>query len=278
MTAISIWLNNENPKHHSLWIASDSRVSKSQNSTLIDDGAKIFALPVVCRVPRKNGFFSQIDYFHSYGYCFAGSTLLGQNTFLALMPLLGNLAASQSYIPDMPSVANFILRYLGRAFDNYKIIACEKSAVEVALFGWCHATQKYYIFHYYPGENDDGVVVMKCTVHTNLQEKCFVYLGDHKQDMTQKIKQGFDEKSIPGRLNSRIPRHIIEDHIRDSDYTTIGGDIQLGIADMSGFRPFSIGKPRVDGQPGAYLSYLGHELYDEIRNVGHAFISMPGMF
>lgn len=47
---------------------------------------------------------------------------------------------------------------------------------------------------------------------------------------------------------------------------------------MSGFRPFSIGKPRVYGQPGAYLSYLGQELYEDIQNVSDAFISMPEMF
>ena len=91
MTAIVIWLNDENPQLPSLWVASDSRVSKSKDSRLIDDATKIFALPVVCRSASQNGFFTDITYYHTYGYCFAGSTLLGQNTFLALMPLLSNL-------------------------------------------------------------------------------------------------------------------------------------------------------------------------------------------
>jgi hypothetical protein len=30
MTAIAIWFNDENPKNPSLWVASDSRVSKKQ--------------------------------------------------------------------------------------------------------------------------------------------------------------------------------------------------------------------------------------------------------
>jgi hypothetical protein len=252
-------------------------VSKNQNSTLIDDAAKVFTLPVVCRFPDQDGFFSQVGYYHTYGYCFAGSTLLGQNTFLALMPLLSNLAAAQRYVPEMSCVAHFILKYLGRAFDDYKVIACESSAVEVALFGWCHVTQKQHIFHYHPAEDDSGVYVIKCRDHTNLNEKSFVYLGDHRNDITQKIQKAFDGESEPGRSLSRIPRYIIEEYIQNRAYKTIGGDLQLGIADQFGFRPFSICKPRVPGKPEAYLSYLGYELHQDIQNVGHAIVNLPGM-
>lgn len=270
MTAIAIWFNNENPANPSLWVASDSRVSKNRNSTLIDDAAKVFTLPVVCKFPGKDGGFSQTGYYHTYGYCFAGSTLLGQNTFLALMPLLSNLAAAQPYVPEMADVANFILKYLSRVFDNYQ------SAVEAALFGWCHATQKLHIFHYYPNE-DNGVYVIKCVEHTDLNEKFFVYLGDYRSDVTQKIQTAFDGESKPGRPLSRVPRHIIEEYIQNSEYRTIGGDLQLGIADRFGFQPFSICKPRVPGKPEAYLSYLGYELHQDIQNVGHAFVNLPGM-
>lgn len=277
MTAIAIWFNDENPEHPSLWVASDSRVSKNQSSTLIDDAAKVFTLPVVCRCPGEDGFFSQIAYYHTYGYCFAGSTLLGQNTFLALIPLLSNLAAFQPYTPQMADVAHFILEYLGRTFDDYKVIAGENSALEVALFGWCQVTQKYHIFHYYPGKNDNGVYVIKCTDHTDINKKSFVYLGDYRNDMTQKIQAAFDGDSKPGRPLSRIPRYVIEEHIQNSEYKTIGGDLQLGIANQFGFQPFSIYKPRVPGKPEAYLSYLGYELYQDIQNVGHAIVNLPGM-
>jgi hypothetical protein len=277
MTAIAIWFNNENPENPSLWVASDSRVSKNKNSTLIDDAAKVFTLPVVCRFPGEDGFFSQVGYYHTYGYCFAGSTLLGQNTFLALMPLLSNLAAAQPYVPDMAHVAHFILKYLHRAFDDYKVIACESAAVEIALFGWCHATQKQHIFHYYPGKDDNGIYVIKCTDHTDLNKKSFVYLGDHRSDLTQKIQKAFDGDNEPGRLLSRIPRYIIEEHIQNSEFATIGGDLQLGIADQFGFRPRSILKLSVPGKPEAYLSYLGYELHQDIQNVGYAFVDMDGM-
>jgi hypothetical protein len=277
MTAIAIWLNNEDPESPALWVASDSRVSRDQNQTLIDDAAKVFALPVVCRFPGESGFFTQLGYFHTYGYCFAGSTLLGQNTFLALMPLLSNLAATQGHAPLMADVAGFILNYLGRAFDDYKAIACENSAIEVALFGWCHSTQKQHIFHFFPDKDENGVYVLRCTDHVDLNEKSFLYLGDHKSDMMQKLQKAFDGDCEPGRPLSRIPRYVIEEHIHNDEYKAIGGDLQLGIADRFGFRPFSICKPRVHGEPEAYLSYLGYELHKDIQSVGDAFVNLPGM-
>ncbi|MFM6079751.1 MAG: hypothetical protein ACKPEO_22240 [Sphaerospermopsis kisseleviana] len=120
MTAIAIWFNDEYPDKPCLWVAGDSRVSKKEKtytgndsySTLIEDAAKIFTLPVVCKNPDENGFYSKIYYYHSYGYCFAGNTLLGQNSFLALMPLLSNLIANDDYIPPMNCVAEFICQYL----------------------------------------------------------------------------------------------------------------------------------------------------------------------
>jgi hypothetical protein len=277
MTAIVIWFNDENLENLSLWVASDSRVSKNLSSTLIDDAAKVFTLPVVCRFPDEDGFLSKIAYYHTYGYCFAGSTLLGQNTFLALMPLLSNLVAVQPYIPPMDSVAQFILKYLGRSFDEYKVIAGASSAVEVALFGWCHVTQKHYIFHYYPEQGDNGIYIIKCTTHTNLDKKSFVYLGDHRNELTRKIQEAFDGENKPGRSLSRIPRYVIEEQIENNEYITIGGDLQLGIADQYGFRPFSICKPRVSGKPEAYLSYLGYELHEDIKNVGDAYIGLSAM-
>lgn len=272
MTAIVIWLNNEEPANPSLWIASDSRVS-NQDSTLIDDAVKIFALPIVCRSPGKEGFFSEENYFHTYGYCFAGNTLLGQNTFLALIPLLSNLAASPGYTPAMSDVADFIWEYLRRAFDDYKVIACEKAAIEVALFGWCHVTNKHHIFHYYPSKENNSWT-LKREHYTDLLDKFFVYLGDHRNEMIQKIENAFKGNSVYNQTLPRIPRCIIEEQIQNCEYESIGGDLQLGIADSFGFRPYAISKPIVNEEPKAHLTYLGYDIH---KRVGGAFINLIGM-
>ncbi|WP_071191054.1 hypothetical protein [Trichormus sp. NMC-1] len=283
MTAIAIWFNDENPDSPSLWVAADSRVSKltdvghSGHSTLIDDAAKVFTLPVICKYPGENGLYSRISHYQTYGYCFAGNTLLGQNSFLSIMPLLSNLIANEKYIPPMNCVAEFIYQYLSRSFDEYKVIACNNSAIEVALFGWCHANQKYYIFHYYPSQNEEGEYKINCITHTDLTRKSFIYLGDEKDDLEVKIKEGFNKQDIADIVLSRTPQYVIETHIQNHKYPSIGGDLQLGIANQYGFQPYLICKPRVFGKPEAYLSYLGYELHQDIKNVGYALVGLPGM-
>jgi hypothetical protein len=277
MTAIAIWCNHETPSNPGLWIAADSRVSNSGSSVLIDDASKIFSLPVICRAQGKDGFFSEVYEAHTYGYCFAGSTLLGQNTYLTLQPLLGNLVSPVGYIPSIADVAKYLLAYLRLTFDDVRERIGPASMVEVGLFGHCRKTGQLSMFHYIP-KLDGSVYRMTCESHENMQDKNFVYLGDQRPHMCAKITAAFAGEIIPGRPLSRIPRHIIQDHIDDPNSPSIGGDLQLGVANRFGFCPFVLGKPRIMGQPAAYLSYLGRELTPDIQYVGDALVGCPGMF
>jgi hypothetical protein len=72
-----------------------------------------------------------------------------------------------------------------------------------------------------------------------------VYLGDHRNALTQKFKKLLMEVINLVDLYQGIPQCVIEEHIQDGRYTTIGGDLQLGVSDQYGFRPFSICKPRI---------------------------------
>jgi len=251
--------NHEVEESSGLWIAADSLVSAMPGSPLIEDAAKLFGLPIVCRSPDKEGFFSQIYYAHTYGYCFAGSTLMGQNAYLALAPLLSNLVSSTSYVPSLADVSQHVLSYLRLTFDDYKERVGPQALFEVALFGHCISTNKLSVFHYTP-KLTDGVYMMSCVSYEDIKDRDFIYLGDERAYMSAKIAAAFSGESVPGRPLSRIPRHVIQDHIDAQDFPNIGGDLQLGIADRLGFRPFALCKPRVIGQPAAYLSYLGREL------------------
>ena len=80
-----------------------------------------------------------------------------------------------------------------------------------------------------------------------------------------------------GRRLSRIPRYVIQDKINDEAFPTIGGDLQLGIADKYGFRAFALCKPVVTGQPPALISYLGRELTTDLMHVGRALVGSQAM-
>ena len=282
MTAIAIWCNHEIAENPGLWIAADTRVSTSSGS-LIDDATKFFALPVVCRSPGENGLFTERYYDHTYGYCFAGDTLLGQNAYLSLAPLLSNLFSSARYIPSLDDVARYIHSYLSLTFDACKLHRAEHSIFEVALFGHCPRTNSLSAYHFIPTFEQE-VVKMTFQLHENMQQNDFLYLGDEKSRISSKIRTALKADSSPkagfiahsaGRRLSRIPRYVIQDLINDDTIPTIGGDLQLGIADKFGFRALPLCKPSTSGL--AIISYLGRELTPDLQYVGTALVGGVAM-
>jgi hypothetical protein len=270
MTAIAIWCNNEIEENPSLWIVSDSRVSKG-NSLLIEDAAKVFTLPIICKAPGSSGFFTDIYYQHSFGFCFAGSTLMGQNSFLALQPLLGNLSSVENYIPSIEDVGNYILNYLKKTFDDYKISGGASAVFEAAIFGYCHVAKKLQIIHISPVFEPSGCF-LTMTTKSCTKRSDFIYLGDNKTEMKKKISNALNSETVPGRPVTRAPRYVIDDAIEDEQMSSIGGDIQLGIADTHGFMTYKICKPYKKGEPASYFSYLGRELTDDLAYIGKAMV------
>ncbi|MCY1217884.1 hypothetical protein D9M68_430810 [compost metagenome] len=276
MTAIAIWRNDEAPSHPSLWVAADSRVTAQRHTVLVEDAAKVLSLPIVCRAQNQEGFFTEVYHSHSVGYCFAGSTLMGQNVYLGLTPLLSNLISPVRYVPSLEDVAAHLFSYLRRSFDDFKVRAGSTAMFEAAMFGACPRTKSLCVYHFRP-KLKEGVYELTCTRHATLQDGEFVYLGDESIRVSQAIADARTEPCLPGRPKSRLPRYVIEDFINDPTYETIGGDVQLAVADWAGFRPYILCKPRVPGEPQAYLSYLGRELTEDIRTVGHAIVGGPAM-
>jgi hypothetical protein len=276
MTAIAIWHNNEIVTNPALWVAADSRIGSQDGSVLLEDGSKIFPLPVICSSPGDDGFFSRVVHSHTYGYCFAGSTLMGQNAYLAIAPLLTQLAITGSDIPALKDVAEFALKHFELTFSQYRERVGSASMFEAAIFGWCMKTNQLSAFHFLPKIVGD-VYRMTCESHEDMRTDNFVYLGDRKEHFSEKIAAAFRGEEALARPLSRIPRYIIEDHIKDESFPTIGGDIQLATTDKFGFQPFMLAKPGDLGQPLRYFSYLGRELTADLIAVGPAFVSTPGM-
>lgn len=271
MTAIVVWRNEEIPAQPSLWVAADSRVSTASGSTLLEDAAKVLTLPVVCRWPGPEGFFSEIGLAHSLGYCFAGSTLMGQNAYLALVPLLGNLCATGGYVPAMYDIATFVHRFLRLTFDGYKVRVGEGAVFEVCLFGFCPRTGELEAYRFYPTHDDDAVV-MACDALGGLRDGAFVYLGDCRAVASARIEAALGDSSQPAIAQYRSPRRVIQQLIDDPGFPTIGGDVQLGIANAFGFRPYKLMKPRPGKAPSAYISYLGHDLTEDLFCLGDAIV------
>jgi hypothetical protein len=275
MTAIAIWCNEEVTNNPSLWIAADSRVTSGQ-AVLVEDAAKIIGLQVLCRSPAADGFFSNVYHEHTIGYCFAGSTLMGQNSYLGFAPMLNNLISPTQYVPSMADIAQHVLSFLRLTFDEYKVRAGQGAVFEAAIFGFCPRSNVLSTYHFHP-QMIDTTLQMTSTAYVGMRSREFVYLGDEGTTMRERIANAFAGEDAPGRPVNRVPRYVIQDRIDDETSESIGGDIQLGIADRLGFHPLTLCKPRVQGQSAAYMSYLGRDLTGGIGHVGEATVGMLGM-
>lgn len=275
MTSIAIWCNEEAEGNPSLWVAADSRITAGQ-AILLEDAAKVIGLPVVCRSSGPSGFFSHVYHEHTVGYCFAGSTLMGQNSYLGFAPMLNNLISPEQYVPSMADIAQHVLSFLRLTFDEYKIRAGQAAVFEAAIFGFCPRSNVLSTYHFHP-QMINNTVQISSTAYIGMTSYDFVYLGDDGNSMRAEIRSAFAGEGAPERPLSRMPRYVIQDRIDDEASETIGGDIQLAIADRFGFRPLTLCKPRVNGQPAAYMSYLGRELTEDIGFVGEAIVGMTAM-
>src|SRR5690606_16834432 len=144
---------------------------------------------------------------------------IGQNAYLTLQPLLGNLIAAEGHIPAFADIAQYVGNYLAHIFEENKV---RGTVFEIAIFGYCFRTGAYSTYHFRT-KVVGGIVKLICKQHLNMQENNYVYLGDEREKMEELLSGGFLTESVPGRQNSRMPRHIIEGCIADESLPTIGG-------------------------------------------------------
>ncbi len=210
MTAVVVWKEVPPSGDPFLWVAADSLVSDSSGKQLLGDAAKVFTLTVEIRTPDPNGFFGVNSFRHSLGYAFAGSTLVGQNSYLAINPLLASLVSSQAYIPSFDEISDFIHRYLATTYDDLKLTLAERANFAVLVFGWCPRDCELRCTRFVLASNqNNGSTVASERVDFALPTS-FAYIGDQVKEASELITTGFEEPEKPGFPTARAPRRILE--------------------------------------------------------------------
>jgi hypothetical protein len=92
MTLTAVWLNREEPEAPRLWITTDSRISDDRGP-LVDQGNKLFVVPVVCREPDAQGFFTVPFFTQTVGLMCFGGSLIYNNVYASVIPLVTALIA-----------------------------------------------------------------------------------------------------------------------------------------------------------------------------------------
>lgn len=150
---------------------------------------------------------------------------------------------------------------------------------EIALVGFCPIERQLQIYHLRPSVGSVGSVGIEYTIQehgTNSESNDFVLLlGADKDRISQRIQE--DRRNKNDLIWWRTPKNVIRGEIHESENPTIGGHMQLGICNDTGFDIYSLCLPRRAGSPEAYLSYLGFDLDRDIGDIGGCFVGIPGM-
>ena len=254
VTAVAIWFE---PHDNVVWAVSDTRVSGKHGGALTEGAAKILPLSLRCFTAGDEGFFNRPTLSTSFGFAYAGSTLIATMTYAVTNNLLQTLFAFPSQPP--PSLLD-AAALVGRIAERYVREICDD--VEIGVFGWCPLQQHYRaaLIHHDPRATPRQMIIVEQPL---LQEKFTLVLGTDKALIQEVI--GAVYKEFEGQILKRAPKHALQRIIESGTSPEIGGSLQLGVASAHGFTLKSYVTPNALG--GIKFSFLGLDI-DELGDVG----------
>lgn len=266
MTLLAVWRAEER-----LWMASDSRLSDG-GGPLIDEGVKIFELPVVCRAPSmQSGFFEDVYCATSFGLGCAGNSLIYHQIHANLLPLLGNLIDTQGRAPSVADIAAFTAevgtRYV-RSLGSRR--PQDAGRVRLLLAGWCPITRTLTAYELRPRVVD---TLMRFTV-AQLALSTPHFVGDCC-DRARELHDEIAAANLPGASQNRAPLNVIRQLIEDTNTQTIGGDVQVGFTVGPAFRRVRTCRPIPGMEPKAAF-WLNAICTDDLPSVGPCALGLMG--
>lgn len=273
MTTIACWFNKES-EHTSVWVCGDSKVTASNTATLIESSPKIFALPVRCFEPGKEGFFDLPNSNGTIGLAYAGNSLIGLTLNAALATCLGHLI-SLGGPPALDDIAKFALDVLKMYVKELGVTAGKRALCEVAIVGFCPTESQYKIFHLAPSIQLGELNYQLNCYNANQADDFVLLLGADKERIGKSIDD-FRQQRDQDISWWRAPKSVIAAEVKNPIHSTIGGHLQIGIGNVLGFQVYSVCRPYGVGTA-AYLSYLGLNVSSDFGQIGVCKIGMPGM-
>ena len=270
MTLLAVWTVQEEGVER-LWMASDSRLS-GEGGSLIDEGVKLFELPVICRAPsEQTGDFVDIYYANTFGLGCAGHSVIYHQIQANLVPLLGNLIGLRGNVPSLTDVASFTaalgtqyVQSLGRRRPQ------TADRVRLVVAGWCPTRRQLEAFEMHP-QIEEGW--MRFTVSPiNLKDPYFA--GDCL-NRAQELYEETSRSGLPGAASTRAPLNVIRALIDDRDAPTIGGDVQIGFTVGAAFRRVRTLRPIPGKEPQAAF-WLNAICTDDLPLLGPCGLGLMG--
>ncbi|CVD66788.1 hypothetical protein [Serratia marcescens] len=281
MTAIAIWFNQEESR--GIWAVSDSRVSQG-NSVMTDNVPKIFSIPV--KVTRCEDMLHRSPvHIFDFGFCFAGSTIIGTNVKEMLSISISNLTevnfssggapvnneaqTFKSFYPSLVDIAKLTkffgekyIRSLGELFP-------ENVRTSMSVFGYCFKMRKFIVVKM--SNSPESPAALDMSIHEFNGDE-YILLGDSQSELSNAIEHTRSQ-FVENSLNWwRAPFIALNNWVNQQVSSTIGGYTQLCISNE--FRTKVEHLSNINDQ-GLQTSYAGINYTDEFSSSIGGFILMP---
>jgi hypothetical protein len=274
MTLLMVWRERSLDR---LWIVGDSRLTRPGASDghvrLTDRAAKVMEADVFLRGldPRAPPTKSR-----KVGLAYAGSSLVALQSYVAALPLWTRLMSfERQELPTMGDLAEHLGRFV-RAYTFDLAAAGDFGCqTECILLGPDDLSGRVEAWGISTRPSATGVD-FSCE-EVQLGPGAMVLHGSGKADAVERLRE---LKPADGQWH-REPLDMIRKHLRDDAPGTVGGGVQIGVANRDGFvlyadaQAFRPGFSR-PGDPLLAISYRGFDLGD-VSRVGHAFVSFAGI-
>jgi hypothetical protein len=268
MTSVVVWYIASTDE---LWGVADALLSG--DLTLTGSAAKILPVTIRSHTRDPSGTLKwSKDQEATVGFAYSGKALTALLTHAALNVFLGNLESDGRSLPSLRQVAELCAHVSARYVRDMGNRDNDPVA-DYIIYGLCPETADYMAFHvdrkFSPGDLFEHEVR---TVALNSGE--IAILGYEPEQLLSDIRE---LKKVDPAMGIRDvePRIAIEQRIRDSKIETVGGTLQFGVADRSGFKTYASLFANA-GDP-IKMQYLGFDLRGEIEPVLGRSFAMSGL-
>src|SRR5690606_2128125 len=177
MTLIASWVNNEDRNNPSIWTLGDTKVSSVDGEeTLSLEHGKVFELQIICANSGLPPSPSNRVFQHSIGFAYAGSSLVGLNSYATLNTILSNISTIDKLPPSLEEICETvskIIRYYSASFCN------DKMAFEAMIYGYCVITNRLARYHFSKdGHSSDYS-------YKDIPDESILLLGDKKREVME---------------------------------------------------------------------------------------------
>ncbi|NMY90436.1 hypothetical protein [Pseudomonas oryzihabitans] len=277
MTSIICWNNKHEDWYPGIWAVADSKVS-SDAGIMTDSLQKLFVLPVNIYQGEDEVTREHSHKILSVCYGFSGSTLIGTSVKDILALCLDNLTEMNYYdesgdisksiegrIPSIEEIAKLTQKIAQKYLIAMGAYHPNNARCEIVVFGFCkkHNESKIYVLKNSPEQ--PAIVSFE---EKNFWGEEYVILGDRKEDVRKEIERKNIACAEEKHWKGRAPIVALQQIIKNSSLETIGGHIQICMANRFVSRTMYI-SDNVDEK----FFILGFDMFSDFGSLGGFSIS-----